>query len=60
MGLVETIGSATALAASAGHFLEKDVAVVKQVASEFGIDLGELGHVCEHGPLEFKARTTSH
>jgi 3-hydroxyisobutyrate dehydrogenase-like beta-hydroxyacid dehydrogenase len=56
MGLVETMGSAAALAEAAGHFLAKDVAVVREVAVELGVDLGELGHVNEHGPLTFEAR----
>jgi 3-hydroxyisobutyrate dehydrogenase-like beta-hydroxyacid dehydrogenase len=58
MGVVERMGSATALAEAGGHFLAKDVAVVKEVAAELGIDLGELAHVADHGPLTYAARDT--
>ncbi|MBV9952900.1 MAG: NAD(P)-dependent oxidoreductase [Acidimicrobiia bacterium] len=58
MGVVAQIGSATALAEAGGHFLAKDVAVVKEVAAELGVDLGLLTHVAEHGPLTYAARNT--
>jgi 3-hydroxyisobutyrate dehydrogenase-like beta-hydroxyacid dehydrogenase len=56
MDVVQRMGSATGLATAAGHFLAKDVAAVKEVAAELDIDLGELGHLVDHGPLAFVAR----
>ena len=58
MGLVEMMGSIETLAEGAGPFLSKDVAVVRSVAAELGLDLGLLGHVNDHGPVTFDARTT--
>lgn len=56
MSLVEVMGSTTTLARVAGHFLHKDVAAVFEVAAEAGIELGELGHVNQHGPVTFSER----
>ena len=56
MGLVEAMGSARTLAEAAGHFLHKDVTTVRAVAGDLGLDLGELGHVNEVGPLTFTSR----
>ena len=57
MGLVEMFGSVEGLARGAGPFLHKDVNTVRRVAAELDIDLGELGHVNEAGPLTFAERT---
>jgi hypothetical protein len=35
-----------------------DIDTVTAVASELGIDLGELGHVLVHGPLSFEGRSS--
>jgi 3-hydroxyisobutyrate dehydrogenase-like beta-hydroxyacid dehydrogenase len=56
MGVVERLGSTPAVAAAAGHFLHKDVAVVESVAAELALDLGVLGRVNRTGPLTFEAR----
>jgi 3-hydroxyisobutyrate dehydrogenase-like beta-hydroxyacid dehydrogenase len=56
MSLVEGMGSVDALVAGAGHYLHKDVTAVREVAAELGLDLGELGHVNEVGPLTFAPR----
>jgi 3-hydroxyisobutyrate dehydrogenase-like beta-hydroxyacid dehydrogenase len=58
MGLVEMMGSVEGLAQGAGPFLYKDVTTVRRVAAELDIDLGELGHVNDAGPLTFATRTT--
>jgi 3-hydroxyisobutyrate dehydrogenase-like beta-hydroxyacid dehydrogenase len=56
MGLVEATGSIETLVAGAGPYLHKDVTAVREVAAELGLDLGELGHVNEAGPLTFAPR----
>jgi 3-hydroxyisobutyrate dehydrogenase-like beta-hydroxyacid dehydrogenase len=56
MGVVERFGSVLAVAAAAGHFLQKDVAVVESVAAELALDLGVLGNVNRNGPLTFEGR----
>lgn len=43
MGVVERMGSAAAVVDAAGHFLRKDVAAVRDVAADLGVDLGLLG-----------------
>jgi 3-hydroxyisobutyrate dehydrogenase-like beta-hydroxyacid dehydrogenase len=58
MSLVEMMGSVEGLAQGAGPFLHKDVTTVRQVAAELAIDLGELGHVNDAGPLTFAERTS--
>jgi 3-hydroxyisobutyrate dehydrogenase-like beta-hydroxyacid dehydrogenase len=45
MGVVERFGSVAAVLEAAGHFLRKDVAVIREVATELGVDLGVLGAV---------------
>jgi 3-hydroxyisobutyrate dehydrogenase-like beta-hydroxyacid dehydrogenase len=56
MGLVEAMGSLDSLVENAGPFLHKDLTAVRQVADQLGLDLGELGHVTEAGPLRFTPR----
>jgi 3-hydroxyisobutyrate dehydrogenase-like beta-hydroxyacid dehydrogenase len=53
MGVVERRGSVASVEASAGHYLQKDVGAMNDVAAELGLDLGMLGHVTAHGPLDF-------
>ena len=53
MSLLEAMGSIDTLVAGAGHFLHKDLTAVREVAAELGLDLGELGHVNDAGPLTF-------
>jgi 3-hydroxyisobutyrate dehydrogenase-like beta-hydroxyacid dehydrogenase len=56
MGLVAFTASTPALAESAGHFLRKDIDVVRGVANELGVDLGILGQVLDGGPMTFVGR----
>ena len=56
MGVVERFGSLEGLAAAAGHFLAKDLAVVVAVAAELDLDLGVLGVVNRDGPVVFERR----
>jgi 3-hydroxyisobutyrate dehydrogenase-like beta-hydroxyacid dehydrogenase len=57
MNLVEQFGSIEQVAALAGHFLRKDVDTVMAVAADLGLELGELAHVNQHGPLRYEGRT---
>ncbi len=52
LDVVARMGSVHDVFAAAGHFLQKDVAVAQQVASELGLDLGELGRVNQSGALD--------
>lgn len=56
LDVVARWGSVEKVAASAGPFLAKDVAVVDAVVSELGLDLGVLGYANEHGPVNFSSR----
>jgi len=56
MGLVANMGSATALVDAAGHYMRKDIDVVRRVADELGVDLGILGEVLDGGPMTFVGR----
>lgn len=56
MGVVERFGSLASVVAAAGHFLQKDVALVTEVALDLDLDLGMLGQVNRDGPLRFLAR----
>jgi 3-hydroxyisobutyrate dehydrogenase-like beta-hydroxyacid dehydrogenase len=56
LDVVTRFGSVAGVVDAAGHFLDKDVSVVEEVAQELGIDLGVLGYVNRHGPLRFRAR----
>ena len=44
------------MSTAAGHYMRKDVDVVREVADGLGIDLGILGQVAEEGPITFEAR----
>jgi 3-hydroxyisobutyrate dehydrogenase-like beta-hydroxyacid dehydrogenase len=56
MGLVANMGSSTALVDAAGHYMRKDIDVVRQVAAGLGIDLGVLGEAVDGGPADFRPR----
>lgn len=56
MGVVRRLGSVSAVAVAAGHFLQKDGAVVEAIAEELHLDLGVLGYVNRHGPVTFLDR----
>jgi 3-hydroxyisobutyrate dehydrogenase-like beta-hydroxyacid dehydrogenase len=43
LGMINGIGSAAAARASVGKFIGKDVATVRRVADDLGVDLGVLG-----------------
>jgi 3-hydroxyisobutyrate dehydrogenase-like beta-hydroxyacid dehydrogenase len=47
--------SAAAYADEVGRFMVKDVAVVNEVASQLGLDLGFLASVVERGPMDVSA-----
>jgi 3-hydroxyisobutyrate dehydrogenase-like beta-hydroxyacid dehydrogenase len=59
MGLVGAMGSIAPLVAGAGHFMRKDVDVVKQVARSLDVDLGALGEMTDGGPVTFVGRPTN-
>jgi 3-hydroxyisobutyrate dehydrogenase-like beta-hydroxyacid dehydrogenase len=56
MGLIAFTGSTPALVEGAGHYMRKDIDVVRGVADELGVDLGILGQVLDGGPMTFVAR----
>ena len=56
MGLVTFMGSATHLIETAGHYMRKDIDVVREVAAGLGVDLGVIGHAVDGGPADFRAR----
>ena len=56
MGLVAGMGSSKSLVDAAGHYMRKDIDVVREVAEGLGIDLAILGQVLDGGPARFEAR----
>jgi 3-hydroxyisobutyrate dehydrogenase-like beta-hydroxyacid dehydrogenase len=56
MGLVTAMGSISTLVDGAGHYMRKDIDVVREVADGLGVDLGILGEVLDGGPARFTAR----
>jgi len=56
MGLIAYTGSTPALVEAAGHYLRKDIDVVRGVADELDVDLGILGQVLDGGPVTFVGR----
>jgi 3-hydroxyisobutyrate dehydrogenase-like beta-hydroxyacid dehydrogenase len=56
MGLVTFMGSATHLIETAGHYMRKDIDVVRDVAAGLGVDLGVIGQAVDGGPADFTAR----
>jgi 3-hydroxyisobutyrate dehydrogenase-like beta-hydroxyacid dehydrogenase len=58
MGLIAMMGSTTTLVEGAGHYMRKDIDVVREVVDGLGVDLGILGTVLDGGPARFEARGT--
>ncbi len=56
MGLIASMGSTTTLVDAAGHYMRKDIDVVREVVDGLGVDLGILGTVLDGGPARFEAR----
>jgi 3-hydroxyisobutyrate dehydrogenase-like beta-hydroxyacid dehydrogenase len=56
MGLVANMGSTKTLVDVAGHYMRKDIDVVREVADGLSVDLGVLGEVLDGGPARFEAR----
>ena len=56
MGLVAAMGSIMTLVDAAGHYMRKDIDVVREVVDGLGVDLGILGTVLDGGPARFEAR----
>jgi 3-hydroxyisobutyrate dehydrogenase-like beta-hydroxyacid dehydrogenase len=56
MGLIAAMGSSKSLVDAAGHYMRKDVDVVREVADDLGVDLGVLGQALDGGPARFEAR----
>lgn len=56
MGLITFMGSTDHLVEAAGHYMRKDIDVVRQVADSLGVDLGIIGQAVDGGPATFTAR----
>jgi 3-hydroxyisobutyrate dehydrogenase-like beta-hydroxyacid dehydrogenase len=56
MGLIALMGSTHTLVDAAGHYMRKDIDVVREVVDGLGVDLGILGDVLDGGPAQFTAR----
>ena len=56
MGLTASMGSIRTLVDAAGHYMRKDIDVVREVVDDLGVDLGILGDVLDGGPAQFVAR----
>ncbi len=56
MGLTASMGSIRTLVDVAGHYMRKDIDVVREVVDGLGVDLGILGDVLDGGPAQFVAR----
>lgn len=56
MGLVAMMGSTRTLVDAAGHYMRKDIEVVREVVDGLGVDLGILGDVLDGGPARFTSR----
>ena len=56
MGLIAAMGSTRTLVDAAGHYMRKDIDVVREVVDGLGVDLGILGEVLDGGPARFVAR----
>jgi 3-hydroxyisobutyrate dehydrogenase-like beta-hydroxyacid dehydrogenase len=56
MGLIAMMGSASTLVDVAGHYMRKDIDVVREVVDGLGVDLGILGTVLDGGPAHFTSR----
>ena len=53
MGLTASMGSIRTLVDVAGHYMRKDIDVVREVVDGLGVDLGILGDVLDGGPAQF-------
>jgi 3-hydroxyisobutyrate dehydrogenase-like beta-hydroxyacid dehydrogenase len=56
MGLIAAMGSTRTLVDAAGHYMRKDIDVVREVVDGLGVDLGVLGTVLDGGPARFESR----
>jgi 3-hydroxyisobutyrate dehydrogenase-like beta-hydroxyacid dehydrogenase len=56
MGLIAMMGSTSTLVDAAGHYMRKDIDVVREVVEGLGVDLGILETVLDGGPARFTAR----
>jgi 3-hydroxyisobutyrate dehydrogenase-like beta-hydroxyacid dehydrogenase len=56
MGLVTNMGSINRLVDAAGHYMRKDIDVVRAVTDGLGVDLGIIGQAVDGGPATFTAR----
>ncbi|HEY3674171.1 MAG TPA: NAD(P)-dependent oxidoreductase [Acidimicrobiia bacterium] len=56
MGLIAAMGSTRTLVDVAGHYMRKDIDVVREVVDGLGVDLGILGTVLDGGPAHFTPR----
>lgn len=56
MGLVTYMGSIKHLVDAAGHYMRKDIDVVREVTDGLGVDLGIIGQAVDRGPATFTAR----
>jgi 3-hydroxyisobutyrate dehydrogenase-like beta-hydroxyacid dehydrogenase len=56
MGLIAAMGSTKTLVDAAGHYMRKDIDVVREVVDGLGVDLGVLGQVLDGGPARFTSR----
>jgi 3-hydroxyisobutyrate dehydrogenase-like beta-hydroxyacid dehydrogenase len=56
MGLIAFTGSADQLVEVAGHYMRKDIDVVRTVADDLGVDLGIIGQAVDGGPANFTSR----
>jgi hypothetical protein len=50
------MGSITHLVDAAGHYMRKDIDVVREVTDGLGVDLGIIGQAVDRGPATFTAR----
>ncbi len=56
MGLLTYMESSDQLIEVAGHYMRKDIDVVRAVADDLGVDLGVIGEAVDGGPAKFTAR----
>jgi len=56
MGLIAMMGSTRTLVDVAGHYMRKDIDVVREVVDGLGVDLGIVGDVLDGGPARFTPR----
>ena len=56
MGLIAAMGSSASLIEAAGHYMRKDIDVVREVTDDLGVDLGVLGLALDGGPARFTAK----